>query len=94
MSKTIRTKKIKLSDLRKGDKIKSYGPSTHNIVFSEVIDIWDTFVPKEDQVSLTFSDSSVLHCSTLHPIMVNQSGSTIQKLPEELTNQDEIFATN
>jgi len=94
MSKSIKTKKIKLSDLKPGDKIKSYCPDTHNVVFNTVVDVWDTLVPKEEQMTILFHDGSHLHCSTLHPIMVNANGETIQKIPEELTTTDEVISTH
>jgi hypothetical protein len=94
MSKPIKTKKIKLADLKPGDKIKSYCTTTHNVVFSNVLDVWDTLVPKEEQVRINFDDGSHLECSTLHPIMVNVKGSTIQKMPEDLTHSDQVISTN
>lgn len=94
MSKPIKTKKIKLADLKPGDKIKSYCPDTYNVVFNTVVDVWDTLVPKEDQVRINFHDGSHLHCSTLHPIMVNINGDTVQKLPEDLVSTDEVISTN
>ena len=94
MSKPIKTKKIKISDLKPGDKIKSYCPDTHNVVFNTVADVWDTLVPREEQVTILFNDGSHLHCSTLHPIMVNDNGKTLQKLPEELSPTDEVISTN
>lgn len=94
MSKPIKTKKIPLADLKPGDKIKSYCPDTHNVVFNTVVDVWDTLVPKEEQVTILFSDGSHLHCSTLHPIMINVGGETVQKMPEDLTATDEVISAN
>lgn len=94
MSKPVKTKKIRLADLKPGDKIKSYCPDTHNVVFNTVVDVWDTLVPKEEQVTVEFNDGSHLHCSTLHPIMINVGGETVQKLPEELVPTDEVISAD
>jgi hypothetical protein len=83
--------KIKLKDLKVGDRIKSYCPATHDIVFNEVKNIWDTIVSPEDQVQLSFSDGSTINCSKNHPVMVNHNGKTVDVLPEDLLPEHEVI---
>lgn len=84
------TQKIKISDLRIGDKIKTIGDNGE-IIFKTVSDVWGTFVKKSDQVRLTFSNGVVLNCSTNHPIMVLDGGAIIQKYPQDLISDDLIL---
>ena len=68
----MNTKKIKISELQIGMKIKTkdeYG----NIVFKTVSDKFNTVVPKKDQVRLEFENGTIINCSTNHPIMVSEN---------------------
>lgn len=84
--------KIRLSDLKVGMKIKSYEDG--EITFKEVTDVWETTVPEDDQVRLTFTNGATIHCSKNHPIMVLQDGVVIQKMPNQLNFINDIISEN
>jgi len=86
----MRTKKIKISDLKIGMKIKTIGEDG-SIVFKTVTDKFNTTVNHADQVRLEFKNGAVIHCSTNHPIMVITELGIVQKYPKELTNSDKII---
>lgn len=86
-----KTKKIQIKDLAVGMKIKTKTESGE-IVFKKVTDKWNTVVKQEDQVRLEFENGVIINCSVNHPIMVwSESGSFIQKHPQELTNEDRVL---
>lgn len=90
-TKMVKTKKIQIKDLAVGMKIKTKNEQGE-VVFKAVTDKWNTKVKSEDQVRLEFENSVVLNCSVNHPIMVlSDSGSFLQKLPNELTNNDSVL---
>lgn len=86
----LKTKKIKLKDLKVGMKIKSY--ENGEITFKEVTHKWNTTVNQDQQVKLTFTNGAVVNCSANHPIMVLEHGKVIQKKPTDLTEFDEIIS--
>jgi hypothetical protein len=89
--KMVKTKKIQIKDLKIGMKIKTK-TEDGNVVFKTVTDKFDTIVPEQDQVRLEFENGVVLNCSVNHPVMVlNITGSFIQKLPAELTTEDRVL---
>lgn len=86
----MNTKKIKISELQIGMKIKTkdeYG----NIVFKTVSDKFNTVVPKKDQVRLEFENGTIINCSTNHPIMVSENDTLTQRYPEQLMNDDVVI---
>lgn len=86
----MKTKEIKIKDLKPGMKIKSYDADTREIVFSTVNDVWNTVVKKQDQRHLIFENGAEIHCSNRHPIMVLRE-TVIQVLPDDLTTDDLII---
>lgn len=87
----VKTKKIQIKDLAVGMKIKTKDENGA-IVFKTVTDKWDTVVKQEDQVRLDFENGVVLNCSVNHPIIVwAESGSFLQKKPQELTSDDRVL---
>lgn len=90
----MKTKKIQLRDLKVGDKIKTLDPKTYENTFKTVTSIWDTEVPKEDQVTLTFMGGTQLHCSINHPIMTLTEDGVKQTLPNELNESDWVISEN
>lgn len=85
----MKTKLVKLKDLKPGDIIKSY--SNGEIVFKRVTDVWDTVVEKEKQVDLLFKNGTSICCSENHPIMVKSGSITEQKYPLDLSPKDIII---
>ena len=90
----VKTKKIQIKDLQVGMKIKTK-PEQGDVAFKTVTNKWDTVVKYEDQVRLEFENGVVLNCSINHPIMVwSESGSFLQKKPNELTANDRVLTEN
>lgn len=87
----MKTKRIKLSDVKIGMKIKTMTPSGE-IVFREITDKFDTPVPVENQVRLEFENSTVINCSTNHPIVVHRDGEQLRVNPLDLTFTDDIIS--
>jgi ribonucleoside-diphosphate reductase alpha chain len=82
----MKTKKIKIKDLKIGDNIKTM--DNGKIVYKPVTNVWDTIVPKSDQVKLLFASGAIVDCSINHPIMVFEDGYIIEKLPNDLSEKD------
>jgi intein/homing endonuclease len=90
----VKTKKIQIKDLTAGMKIKTKNEHGE-IVFKTVTNKWDTTVSQHDQVRLEFENGVILNCSVYHPIMVlNESGTFLQKKPKDLTNEDRVLTEN
>ena len=93
MVKTFQSKKIKISELSPGMKIKSY--KSGEVVFSEVTAVWNTIVKPVDQVKLIFTNGTSVNCSKNHPIMVLADDDTVvEKYPLDLTEYDQIISDN
>jgi ribonucleoside-diphosphate reductase alpha chain len=90
----MKTKKIKLSDLKVGDKIKSLCPVTNKIVYKSVTNVWNTLVQKENQVQLIFQNGSIINCSVDHPIMILTDNGINEKYPLDLTIDDDVIVSN
>ena len=87
----MKTKRIKIKDLKIGDKIKSYDHSKHEVIFKDVTNIWQTSVNTNEQRHLFFTNGAELKCSANHPIMVLQNNEVIEILPDDLTNVHQII---
>lgn len=61
--------RIQIKDVLVGMQIKTMTPDGI-VVFREITDKFETPVPREDQVKLTFSNGAVINCSSNHPIVV------------------------
>jgi ribonucleotide reductase alpha subunit len=85
-----KTKRIKMSDVKVGMKIKTMTPSGE-ITFREVTDKFNTPVLPEQQVRLEFENGTVINCSTNHPILVKSEEGQIRVDPMDLTADDEII---
>ena len=86
----MKSKKIKLKDLKVGDKIKSLD-SEGNVVYKEVQKIWDTEVPELNQVKLIFENGTTVECSINHPIIcIDKEGKQFEVFPRELTKDHRI----
>ena len=101
---TVKTKRIKIKDLKIGDKIKTMQNGV--VQFKIVTDKFFSTVQEKDQVQLEFENGVVLNCSTKHPIMVGVfSDGTVQKQvlpldlkipvsPEDSTVQRDVISDN
>jgi intein/homing endonuclease len=87
---TIKTKRIKMSDVKVGMKIKTMTPSGE-ITFREITHKFNTPVMPEQQVRLEFENGTVINCSTNHPILVKSGEDQIRVDPMDLTVDDEII---
>lgn len=85
----MKTKRIKISDVKIGMKIKTF--ENGNITFKEITDKFISKVKQIDQVCLTFENGSIINCSTNHPIMCLENSEIIQKYPRELTINDIVI---
>jgi len=88
----MKTKLIKIKDLKPGMKIKSYDEVAHEVVYKEVTDVWETEVKIEDQRHIFFSNGTELKCSSNHPIMVLNKGTMQQILPDDLQPEHHIIS--
>lgn len=86
----MKTKRIKMSEVKTGMKIKTM-TSTGEIIFREITDKFDTTVLPEQQVRLEFEDGTVINCSTNHPILVQSGSDQIRVNPMDLTDDDQII---
>lgn len=90
--KNMKSKKIKLKDLKIGDKIKSLD-SDGNVVYKEVQNIWDSEVPELNQVKLVFVNGTTVECSVNHPIIcIDKEGKQFEVFPRELTKDHKIVS--
>ncbi len=87
---TTKTKRIKMSDVKVGMKIKTMSPSGE-ITFREVTDKFSTSVMPEEQVRLEFENGTVINCSTNHPILIKSEEDQLKVKPLDLTTDDEII---
>jgi hypothetical protein len=85
----MNTKKIKMSEVKPGMKIKSIEHG--EIVFKLVEDVYTTYVQQEDQVLLTFENGTNINCSKNHPIMVKRGKDLVEVLPENLVPEDRVL---
>lgn len=85
------TKKIKISDLKVGMKIKT-SDINGNVVFKTVTDKFDTIVEQDQQVRLEMKNGTVIHCSVNHPIMIMTDLGIVQKYPADLLSSDNIIS--
>jgi ribonucleoside-diphosphate reductase alpha chain len=90
----MRTKKIKIKDLRPGMKIKSYDKETNMVVFCKVEDVWKTNVHKENQRIVKFENRSTIFCSANHPIIVKRDEKITSVLPDDLLPTDHVLTEN
>jgi ribonucleoside-diphosphate reductase alpha chain len=90
---TFKTKRIKMSEVKVGMKIKTMTPDGE-IVFREITDKFDTPVLPEQQVRLEFENDTVINCSTNHPILVQSDSGQIRVNPMDLTVDDQIITDN
>lgn len=91
----MKTKLIPISEVKKGMKVKTYDPDTKQVVFKEVTDKFNTYVPSEDQVRLEFTNGTVINCSTNHPIMIiNDQGLIDERKPRDLEFSDVVVTDN
>lgn len=86
----MKTKRIKMSEVKVGMKIKTM-TSSGEITFREVTDKFNTPVLPEQQVRLEFKNGTVINCSTNHPILVKSGEDQIRVDPLDLTIDDEII---
>jgi len=84
----MKTKRIKLKDLKEGMKIKTVG--SHGIDFKPVEKIMPTTVVRDRQRHIVFENGCELHCSDNHPIMVKSGDNIIEKYPDDLNAWDEV----
>ena len=84
-----KTKRIKISELKAGMKVKSF--ENNEVVFREVTDVFDTTVEHADQVRIECLNGTVINCSKNHPIMIIKDNNIYQKYPTELTDNDDII---
>lgn len=82
----MKTRKIKISELKPGMKIKSFDEKTNEIVFAEVEDIWKTDVDVEQQRLIKFKDGTSFVCSSTHPIVCLHAGKISELLPDQITS--------
>ena len=87
---TIKTKRIKMSEIKIGMKIKTMTPGGE-IVFRKITDKFDTPVLSEQQIRLEFENGTVINCSTNHPILVQSNLDQIRVDPLDLTHEDQII---
>lgn len=80
--------KIKLSELKVGDKIKSY--DNGKVVFKEVTNKWNTVVPEDNRVHIHFKNGTDIFCSSNHPIMILSSDGMKEVLPYDLKEEDMV----
>lgn len=85
----MKTRRIKISDLQVGMKIKS--SQDGQIVFKDVIDKFETVVQHDNQIRLQFENGTVLNCSNNHPIMIMRNGNLVEVYPEALTINDRVL---
>lgn len=88
----MKTKLIKIKDLKPGMRIKSYDQTTHEVVYKEVTDVWETEVKTEDQRHVFFANGTDLKCSKNHPIMVCRQGVVEQVLPDDLLPEHQVIS--
>lgn len=86
----IKTKFIRIADLKPGMKIKSANEAG-DVVFKTVTKVWNTIVPQEEQVRVEFENGTVVHCSVNHPFMIWESGGIQQCYPTELTSEHRVL---
>lgn len=86
----MKTKKVTMSELKPGMKIKSLG-TDGTIVFKEILDVFSTQVKHQDQVLLTFDNGTQISCSVNHPIMVFSEGDFKEILPANLSINDKVL---
>ena len=87
----MKTKKIKLKDLKTGMKIKTLDASG-SICFRTVTDVFDTQVKIEDQVRLEFENGTIINCSVNHPIMCMTEAGIIEVLPNNLSTSHLVLS--
>lgn len=87
MAKVI--KRIKIEDLKIGDKIKTFNNS--EVVFREVTDKFDTTVSVEDQRVVVLENGSKVRCSKRHPFMCLTENGVVEILPDDLTSDSEVL---
>lgn len=88
----MRSRLIQIKDLKVGDQIKTY--HNNEVIFSPVVDIWNTEVQTEDRFVLEFTNGSKVRCSRNHPIMILTDAGIEQRLPLDLTEFDEVITDN
>lgn len=86
------TEMIQLKELKPGMLIKSY--EAGRVVYKNVVEVWNTKVKKSDRLVLEFTNGTKLRCSSNHPIMVLVDNEVEQRLPNALTEFDEIITDN
>lgn len=94
ISRDSEQSKIFIKDLKIGDLIKSKCPTTGEIVFKTVENVWNTVVEEGNQVKLTFENGTIIHCSDNHPIMVFENNIIVEKKPLELQFEDDVITEN
>ena len=94
MNTAPKTKKIQIKDLKIGDLIKSKCPTTGEIIFKTVANVWETIVDQGNQVKLTFDNGTIINCSDNHPIMVFENNTIVEKKPAELDFTDDVITEN
>ena len=87
------TKKIKISELKIGDKIKTLS-KIGEIIYKTVTDVFATEVSEQDQVLIKFTNGTELNCSTNHPIMVLSQNGFEEVLPVNLKDDHRILTPN
>ena len=86
--KQLKTKKIKIKDLKAGMKIKTVKDG--KIVLRDVIDVFNTEVAPEKQRLVEFENGTKLECSDNHPIMVSNGDVLFEVYPDNLSVKDSV----
>lgn len=84
-----KTKKIKIKDLKIGDKIKTF--ANGEVVYKKVLDKFDTIVNKDEQRIVELDNGTKIHCSNRHPFMCLDGLNMIEVKPDGLTNQHQVI---
>ena len=83
--------RMPISELAVGMNIKTHEAGKN--VYKKVIDVWQTNVSQSQQVKLTFSNDTTIHCSINHPIMVMGDNEVVsQVMPSDLTVDDMVVS--
>lgn len=86
----MKTKRIKIKDVKSGMKIKTRD-ADGNIVFKSILNVFESIVETQNQVKLYFLNGIIINCSTNHPIICFENGTMVEKLPRDLSYIDNIL---
>lgn len=90
----MKIERIRISDLKIGDKIKTFNPSNGKDQYESVVDIKESDVPRLAQCLVVFSNGLEIECSINHPFMVMRGDEIIPIKPSALKSGEFVIIDN